>query len=194
MVHRTQPSWRLQVSNTDVNYGVTSCFLFYGFLFHRPHGLWIPSVRNEGCTKASKGSSKLESGGRKQILGDREGGREACWGAQKDCCSSQLHVGENSDGWAPSQASESRITRGAALATAFFQGFPGGSSRQPGLRTTVFKQGPEWDNKQTHLKFFSNLLGGKATWRACWILWVSQTHPAPPQEDELQLVWMKLRL
>ena len=140
-------------------------------------------VKEAANWKVVEGSKHWEIG----RVGERPGG-----GAQKDCRSSQLHVGENSDGWAPSQASDSRITRGAALATAFFQGFPGGSSRQPGLKTTVFKQGPEWDNKQTHLKLFSNLLGGKATWRACWSCGFSQTHPAPPPEDQLQLVWMKL--
>lgn len=76
---------------------------------------------------------------------------------------------------------------GGSLA-AVFQRFPGGSYMQPGLRTTGLKQGPERDNKQTHLQLFSNFMG-KSHPESLLKLWIlpNPPHTTPRRSDSVGL-------
>lgn len=69
-----------------------------------------------------------------------------------------------------------------------FSSFPGGSYLQPGLRTTGLKQGPEWDNKQTHLQLFSNFIVGKSHPESLLKLWIL---PNPPHttSQKIRFSW-----
>lgn len=74
--------------------------------------------------KARKGSSKLKSDGRWHRQGEREGAAEPLVGSPEGLPwfsdFKRKSLGENTDDQAPSQANYFRITRGVALASAFF--------------------------------------------------------------------------